>query len=138
MGCEIIRRGSGALCLVLASATLSACVTSGTHEKLKAAFASSQEAAREREDAQQAEIEALEGQLAKANVERFELETKIDNASALIGQLENRLVTAGQNAKQLSSEKGELASGLAEARARLEELRKQKAAAENGLPSSAG
>jgi len=50
--------------------------------------------------------------------------------TALAGKLRSRLEKLGQNVDKLTSEKGQLAQVLTDAKARLEELRKQKAAAE--------
>jgi len=54
------------------------------------------------------------------------LRKKLDDATALVKELSARLETLGQNVGKLTSEKGELAQGLADAKARLEELRRQK------------
>lgn len=66
----------------------------------------------------------------KLTAERDELQRKMDNATALIGELKQRLEKLGQNVDNLSSERGQLQAGLDDARARLEELAKQKALAE--------
>ena len=58
------------------------------------------------------------------------LRKKLDDATALVGELTARLEKLGQNVGKLASEKGELARGLADAKVRLEELRRQTAAAE--------
>jgi len=50
-----------------------------------------------------------------------------------VGQLKERLEKLGQNVDKLSTERGQLQAGLTDAKARLEELRKQKAAAEARL-----
>ena len=55
---------------------------------------------------------------------------KNDNALATITELKDRLTKLGQNVDQLASEKGKLTAGLQDAETRLEELRRQKAAAE--------
>jgi chemotaxis protein MotB len=47
-----------------------------------------------------------------------------------VAQLTSRLEALGQNVDKLASERGQLQAGLDDARVRLEELRKQKAAAE--------
>lgn len=54
----------------------------------------------------------------------------LDEANALVGELKKRLEKLGQNVNQLSGEKGAMAAALDEAKGRLEELRRQKAAAE--------
>jgi chemotaxis protein MotB len=66
----------------------------------------------------------------KLTSERDELQKKIDAATLLVADLKQRLERLGQNVDSLSSERGQLQAGLQDANARLEELRKQKAAAE--------
>jgi chemotaxis protein MotB len=62
--------------------------------------------------------------------QRDDLQKKIDDATALIGTLKDRLTKLGQNVENLAGERSQLQAGLEDANARLEELRKQKAAAE--------
>jgi chemotaxis protein MotB len=103
----------------LLSAT-SACVTTGTYDKKVA------ELDKLRADHDRAAADSI----AALTAERDGLRKKLDDATALVKELSARLATLGQNVGKLTSEKGELAQGLADAKARLEELRRQKAAAE--------
>ncbi len=130
-----------ALCLVASSLLASACVTTGTHEKkiaeLQQITADHDRAAAERESAlknQIAELEKrnadLDQQLKATTDERNALQKSLDDSTALTGELKQRLEKLGQNVDQLTSEKGALAKTLDDAKLRLEELRRQKLAAE--------
>lgn len=97
-----------AVCMTL----LGACVTSGTYDK---------------------KVEELNQSLAREKTlgqQRDSLQKQIDEATLLIADLKSRLQKLGQNVENLSTERGQLQQGLEDAKARLEELRKQKAAAE--------
>ena len=72
----------------------------------------------------------LEKQLSAAITERDGLRKSLDDTTALAGEMKKRLEKLGQNVDKLTGEKGELARTLEDAKVRLEELRKQKAAAE--------
>ena len=105
-----------ALFLVAGSLLASACVTTGTHEKKIAEL-----------EKKKAELdEKLKATLA----ERDSLQKSLDNTTALAGELKQRLEKLGQNVDKLTSEKGQLSKTLDDAKLRLEELRKQKLAAE--------
>jgi chemotaxis protein MotB len=67
--------------------------------------------------------------LADATGAATELQTKLDNAIAMNAQLKRELERLGKNADALLAERGGLASGLRDAKARMEELRKAQAAA---------
>ena len=69
------------------------------------------------------------------NASLAELQKKYDTAAATIGELKQRLQQLGQNVDQLASERGRLTAGLEDAEKRLEELRRQKAAAEARAPT---
>jgi chemotaxis protein MotB len=71
-----------------------------------------------------------QAQLATMTAERDKLRKSLDDTTALAGQLKERLEKLGQNVDRLTAERGQLAAGLNDAKTRLEELRKQKAAAE--------
>jgi len=90
----------------------SACVTTGTYDK------------------KVAELDHVRADKDHVVVERDGLRRKLDDATALVGELTARLEKLGQNVGALTSEKGDLARGLADAKVRLEELRRQTAAAE--------
>ncbi len=113
--------------LLLFGVAASACVTSGTFDKKVAELdklrADHDRAAAEREKDLKAQIDAL-------TTLRDDLRKKADDMTALAGELRSRLEKLGQNVDKLTSEKGQLAQVLADAKARLDDLRKQKAAAE--------
>lgn len=68
--------------------------------------------------------------LADAQVTTHDMQTKLDDATAVNAELRAGLERLGKNADSLLAEKGNLSSALAEAKARLEELRKAQAAAD--------
>jgi chemotaxis protein MotB len=117
------------------------CVTQGTFDKkvaeLQQVTADHDKAAAERESALKTRVAELEKQSADLDVqlkatlsERDRLQKSLDDTTALAGELKLRLEKLGQNVDKLTSEKGVLARTLDDAKARLEELRKQKLAAE--------
>lgn len=77
-----------------------------------------------------AEARASEERAAKLQAERDALAKGLDGSTALVSELKKRLEKLGQNVELLTSERGQMAGALDEAKQRLEELRKQKAAAE--------
>ena len=77
----------------------------------------------------QALVESEKKALADATGSRGELQKKIDDAIATNAELKKELERLGKNADALLAEKGGLANALADAKARLEELRKAQAAA---------
>ena len=127
--------------LCASSLLVGACVTTGTYDKkvaeLQKITADHDRAAAEREKALQVRIDdlqkkiaELEKQLSTAVTERDGLRKSLDDTTALAGEMKKRLEKLGQNVDKLTGEKGELARTLEDAKVRLEELRKQKAAAE--------
>ena len=88
-------------------------------------------------NAQIAELEARAKQrdqdLASAQGSAHDLQAKVDGSIAENEQLRKELSRLGKNADALLAEKGSLASALAEAKARLEELRRAQAAADARL-----
>ena len=72
----------------------------------------------------------LDSKLKAALAERNSFQKSLDDTTALAGELKNRLEKLGQNVDKLTSEKGQLSRTLDDAKARLEELRKQKLAAD--------
>jgi chemotaxis protein MotB len=78
----------------------------------------------------QANLDQRDRSLADGQVAAHDLQTKLDDATAQNEQLRVELERLGKNADALLAEKGTLASALAEAKARLEELRKAQAAAD--------
>jgi chemotaxis protein MotB len=78
----------------------------------------------------QAAVDERDRGLAEGQVTAHDLQTKLDDATAQNEQLRVELERLGKNADKLLAEKGTLANALAEAKARLEELRKAQAAAD--------
>jgi chemotaxis protein MotB len=87
--------------------------------RLSDALARAEQLAKERDKA-----------LTLAEGSSHDIQGKLDNAVAENDQLRKELARLGKNADTLLAEKGSLSSALAEARARLEELRKAQAAAD--------
>lgn len=118
-----------------------ACVTTGTYDKTVADLvklrADDGRAAAQKNASMEAEAHVLEGPLKDANEHlaalvtvRAALRKELDDAAVLAGEFRSRLETLAQNVDKLTSEKGQLGHGLAEARMRLEDLRRQEAAAQ--------
>ncbi len=76
------------------------------------------------------DLHARDARLADLTVARSNDAKKIDDLVALNGELSQRLRSVGQSVETLAGERGTLSKALAETRARLEELRRQQAAAE--------
>ena len=81
----------------------------------------------------QKELDGYKLQLAQASTAHETLSKHLDVQTALVGELKKRLEKLGQNVDRLMSEKGQLTQGLEESKARLEELRRQREAAEARL-----
>lgn len=127
---------------------VSACVTTGTYDRKVAELTKARDddaaAARQREHAIDEKIASLEstvselqGKLAdtqsaldKATADKAALQKQLDDNTALIATMKQRLEKLGQNVDSLAREKGQLTQAMTDATTRLEELRKQKAAAE--------
>jgi chemotaxis protein MotB len=77
----------------------------------------------------EARLAEARSRLVDAEAQRNAIQAKLDNAIATNAQLKRELERLGKNADSLLAEKGGLASALADAKARLEELRKAQAAA---------
>jgi chemotaxis protein MotB len=140
-------RGVGALALVLLPLASVACVGVEAYD---AAIANLQRAHAEaaRNGAQAAALSAdvsrltaevarlgqeladRDARLAELSVARSNDTKKIDDLIALNNELSQRLRALGQSAETLAGEKGSLAKALADTKTRLEELRRQQAAAE--------
>lgn len=127
--------------IVAWSLIVTGCVTTGAYDKkvseLEKLRADDRTAHDAREKTLHARIQELEAQLAaktqelaQLTEERDALKKQLDDGTALVGELKGRLEKLGQNVEKLTGEKGQLAQGLEDAKTRLEELRKQKAAAE--------
>jgi len=76
------------------------------------------------------DLRARDARLADLTVAHANDARKIDDLVALNGELSQRLKSVGQSVETLAGERGTLSKALAETRARLEELRRQQAAAE--------
>jgi len=76
------------------------------------------------------DLRARDARLADLRVAHANDAKKIDDLVALNGELSQRLRSVGQSVETLAGERGTLSKALAETRARLEELRRQQAAAE--------
>jgi chemotaxis protein MotB len=100
------------LTILLIAASSLACVSSGTYDK------------------KVAELDQALGREQKLTSERDDLQKRINAAEALIADLKGRLQKLGQDVEGLSGERSSLQAGLAATQKELEELRKQKAAAE--------
>jgi len=129
------------LLMVAGVAATGGCVSTGTFNTkvadLQQVTADHDKAATAREralDQQIADLQKknadLESKLKAALAERSGFQKSLDDTTALAGELKNRLEKLGQNVDKLTSEKGQLSRTLDDAKARLEELRKQKLAAD--------
>jgi chemotaxis protein MotB len=120
---------------VLVAALLAGgCVTTKTYDKkvaeLDALRAAHDKSAADQARALSAQLDDAKTHLTSARGERDHLQKQLDDAQALVLDLKQRLEKLGQNVDKLAHEKGQLDATLADAKARLEDLRKQKQAAE--------
>ncbi|MBL8636003.1 MAG: OmpA family protein [Myxococcales bacterium] len=135
----------------------SGCVTAGTHQAKLDELARTQadlgkarqeavDLSKERDDLKKriqdalAQVADLSGRLNQAEskvkglaTERDQYAKLLNDSTALVGQLKERLEKLGQNVDKLTAERGQLQAGLTDAKTRLEEMRRQKAAAEARL-----
>jgi chemotaxis protein MotB len=81
-------------------------------------------------DAAQAQVQARDQKLSELSVSDHNLQSQLDEQTAINAKLRSELERLGKNVDQMLQEKGTLAKALGDARARLEELRKAQAAAE--------
>jgi chemotaxis protein MotB len=120
--------------LILALVVASGCVTTKAFDKkvaeLDAERAAHDQAAADRERALSAQLDDARSHLMTTRGERDKLQKQLDDAQALVLDLKQRLEKLGQNVDKLAHEKGALDATLTDAKARLEELRRQKQAAE--------
>jgi chemotaxis protein MotB len=98
--------------LVIVSTLLGACVTTGKF------------------DAKVGELNQALAREQALTADRDDLRKRLDATSAQLLDIKQKLAKLGANLESLSSERGQLQAGLEDAQQRLEELRKQKAAAE--------
>jgi chemotaxis protein MotB len=127
---------------------VSACVSTGTYNSKVAELTKARDAdaasAKQREhslDAQIADLKSsvveLQTKLAdtqasfdRASADKAALQKQLDDGTALLATMKQRLEKLGQNVDNLAKEKGQLTQAMADATTRLEELRKQKTAAD--------
>ncbi len=121
---------SAAVAFALSAALLGACVTSGKYDAKVGELGQ----ALKREQDLRAEVARIERELAQVRrdltAKSDDLSKQLEDAQAFSADLKQRLARLGQDVSKLASERGQLQAGLVDAEKRLEELRKQKAAAE--------
>jgi chemotaxis protein MotB len=78
----------------------------------------------------QTKLVDVQAALEKASADKSELQKHLDDGTQLVATLKQRLEKLGQNVDGLVKERAQLAQAMADTSARLEELRKQKAAAD--------
>jgi len=133
---------------IITLALASGCVTTGTHDRKVSELTKLREAdaaaasARDRAQADQldktqkslvenqAELADVRAALGKANADSGALQKQLDDGTQLVATLKQRLEKLGQNVDSLVKERGQLAQTMADTTARLEDLRKQKAASD--------
>jgi chemotaxis protein MotB len=111
-------------CALLLGAT--ACVSTGKYDAAVADASQSKMALHD----SQADTARLRAESTAAREEIYVCQKSLDDATAVNQELHAELARSGKDADQLLAAKGELASSLAQAKARLEELRRAQAAAE--------
>jgi chemotaxis protein MotB len=127
---------------------ISACVTTGTYNHKVAELTKARDdeaaAAKQRErtlDEKSAGLQSTVSELQdkvaetqaaldRATADKAVLQKQLDDDTALIATMKQRLEKLGQNVESLAKEKGQLTQAMTDATTRLDELRKQKAAAE--------
>ena len=119
-----------ALAVGLVMVVATGCVTTGTYNQKVAELAAHDKKNAQTIQSLEAQIKDRDTRIAALNAEREAVRKQLDETTALAGELKARLEKLGQNVDKLVSEKGQLARVLADANARLEELRRQKQAAE--------
>ena len=119
---------------IVAALLAGGCVTTKTYDKkvaeLDALRAAHDQSAADKQRALEAQLADAQAHLTSARGERDHLQKQLDDTQALVLDLKGRLEKLGQNVDKLAHEKGQLDATLADAKARLEDLRKQKLAAE--------
>nr|HEX4314148.1 OmpA family protein [Kofleriaceae bacterium] len=123
---------------VLVAATATAgCVSNGTYNKKVAEMQKARDdddaAAKTRQDDLQKQIADTKASLDKETADAATLQKQIDDQAQLIATMQDKLKQLGQNVDSLTKEKGALSQSVTDANARLEELKKAKAAADARL-----
>ena len=134
--------------MIVALTLASGCVTTGTYNRKVGELTQLRDddaaaaAARERAQADQlakakqssAELQSqladARAELDKASADRTALRKQLDDGTQLVTTLKQRLEKLGQNVDSLVKERGQLTQAMADTTARLEDLRKQKAASD--------
>lgn len=124
---------------------ITGCMTTSAHKAQMDALEKLRAADQTAHDAKVAELEkvaadadaqhkvalaAMKASLDQTQADLVKASKSLDDSQALVGELKKRLEKAGQNVDKLVGERGQLAQALDEAKTRLDELRRQKAAAE--------
>ena len=116
-----------ALMLIVASLASSGCVTSGTHRKKMAAAKKAHDddmsAAKKREDDLSKKFGDTSTELETSKTDKAGLQKQVENMTATSAAMEDRLKQLGENVKGLTTRNQD-------ATRQLEDLRRQKAAAE--------
>jgi chemotaxis protein MotB len=134
------RTGLGFIGLLLSMG----CVSTGKYQRKETELAQLRNESAERDRAADAERRRLQAAIDKLNGEMSALGRKLATVSyerdalfearngdlALVNQLKKRLEALGQNVEALTREKGALAASMTDAYARLQELNRQRLAAE--------
>jgi chemotaxis protein MotB len=121
-----------------------ACVSSGTYQTKQKELEALQRSCRDRDQTAVDQRSRLEAELARVNGELAALGRKLASVSFdrdvlrdvhdsdvdLLSQLKRRLDSLGQNVETLTAEKGAFAAAVVDAQTRLQELQRQRAAAE--------
>jgi chemotaxis protein MotB len=132
------RRMTKLIAAVLVAATATAgCVSNGTYNKKVAEMQKARDdddaAAKTRQDDLQKQIADTKASLDKETADAATLQKQIDDQAQLIATMQDKLKQLGQNVDSLTKEKGALSQSVTDANARLEELKKAKAAADARL-----
>ncbi len=113
---------------------VAACVSNGTYNKKVADLTKKQQdeaaAAASREKDLGDKLNDANGKLDKANADGASLQKQLDDTTQVVATLKAKLEQLGQNVDALTKDKAQLNQSVVDANARLEELKKQKAAAE--------
>lgn len=107
-----------------------ACVSTGKYDAAVADATQARKALANAEQASKATSARLAQDVRTARDEAATCQRTLDESTAVNQQLRAELLKSGKDADQLLAAKGELASSLEQAKARLDELRRAQAAAE--------
>lgn len=116
-------RAVAAATLGLITVAATGCVTTGTYNQKVAELAEHDKKNADTIQSLEAQIKDRDARIVALTAERNTLRKQLDDTTAVAGELKDRLEKLGQNVDKLTSEKGQLSTAL-------DELRRQKAAAE--------